>query len=63
MGTTDKINWFYQKVFFYEVNNGERHQRKSDVISREEQNLGIKKKGAVMSLSQSKSHAVYWIKN
>lgn len=37
-------------------------QRKSDVISREEQNLGIKKKG-VMSLSQTKSHAVYWINN
>lgn len=61
MSTIDKINWFYQKVLFMKLVM--QVQRKSDAISRKEQNLGIKKKGGGMSLSQAKSHAVYWIKN
>lgn len=52
MGTIDKINWFYQKVLFMKLVM--QVQRKSDVISRKEQNLEIKKKGGGTSLSQTK---------
>lgn len=64
MDTTYGINWFYQKVkivLFRKLLM--REQRKSDVISRKEQNLGIKEKGGGMNLSQTKSHGMCLIKN
>lgn len=63
MDTTYAINWFYQKVkidLFRKLLM--REQRKSDVISRQEQNLGIKEKGGGMNLSQTKSHGMRLIK-
>lgn len=42
MSTIDKINWYYQKVLFMKL--VVQVQRKSDAISRKEQNLGLRKR-------------------